>query len=40
VDLDVTVRVDAIEVLHLVADQGMVMVLCTSVDYFFGDLHV
>jgi len=40
VDINVMVRSNAVEVLHLVADHGMVMVLCTSVDYLFSDFHI
>ena len=40
VDVDVMVRFNAIEILHLIADHGMVMVLCTSVDHLFSDFHI
>ena len=40
VDFDMMVRFNTIGVLHLVADHGMVMVLCTSVDCLFSDLQV
>jgi len=40
VDVDVMVRSNAIEVLHRVADYGMVMVLCILIDHLFSDFHI
>ena len=39
-DVDVMVRSNAIEVLHLVADHGMVMVLCKLAGHLFSDFHI